>query len=134
MTTRYGSSQRRKSIREFWQIQQGRQQPADDEIIPLTKDDILYSRRVLFTFSTAELSKTHRVQFFYSLKGRGRTAGIIEKCDGIHLAPGCIVIPPRFAGQMERFLDSFTSTYERLDVWVRQPSRKLRLRRAFEDQ
>lgn len=133
----YGSNQRRRSIREFWRLQEEiakRRESHELESSPNIQVDPSpeYSRKVLFTFSTATLSKTNRVQFFYALKGRGRKQGIVDQLGASHLGPGAVMVPWRFSGAMERFLQRFTADYSRLDFWTEKPSRKMRIRTAFD--
>ena len=134
----YGSNQRRRSIREFWNLQEEiAKEQETDELVGTPQSNVdhqpTYTRNVLFTFSTATLSKTNRVQFFYALKGRGRKRGMVDQLGADHLGPGAIMVPGNFSGAMERFLQRFTTDYSRLDFWIEKPSRKMRIRQAFDN-
>lgn len=132
----YGTNRGRRSIREFWNIQEEIAKDVTETPNDLTETGIMdasrFSKNVLFTFSTAELSKTNRVRFFYALKGRGRKQGIVEDLNAIHLGPGAVLVPSRFSGTMERFLIGFNTSHQRLDMWILKDSRKMRIRRGFE--
>lgn len=135
---RYGSDRRRVSVRELWRMQEEgltewRPMIRGAERIdaPLTQS-ARYVGKTLFTFSTSELNKTDRVRFFYGLKGRGSNKGIVEDSNGVHLGPGVVIVPKRYAQAMESFLASFGSEYSRKDIWVLQRSRSMRIKQAFE--
>lgn len=51
---------------------------------------------VLYVYSLAKKTKSHKVRFVYLLKGRPGEKGLVEKYKGQFLAPGCFIIPSKY--------------------------------------
>jgi len=68
---------------------------------------------VLFTYSTKNLTKTEKVKFHYSMKGRNGAEGFLEKVNGKHIGSGVLIIPKEFEENAERFLAEWGIQYQK---------------------
>lgn len=77
-----------------------------------------YVPRVLFTYSTEHLLKKDKVRFFYALKGRGDSKGIVERCKIEHLGRTVLLVPEHFAAEVDEFLKYWKCAYQKREVLV----------------
>ena len=61
----------------------------------------------IYVYSSSHLTSTERVKFFYALKGRNRTPGILESTQAIFLAKSVISVSKENANEIEAFLKTW---------------------------
>ncbi|GAG01406.1 unnamed protein product, partial [marine sediment metagenome] len=75
----------------------------------MRKKEVLVDKReykdmVLFSYSTRHLLKKDKVRFYYALKGRDGKSGIVKLCKIDHLGRAVLLVPVKFAQEVEEFL------------------------------
>jgi hypothetical protein len=78
----------------------------------------------LFTYSTKDLTKTDKVKFHYSLKGRNGTPGLLEKVNGTHVGSAVILVPKEFEGHVEQFFAKWNIPFEKQSVIIKNGQEK----------
>ncbi|UCD03492.1 MAG: hypothetical protein JSW73_03070, partial [Candidatus Woesearchaeota archaeon] len=68
--------------------------------------------RILFLYSTYSLKKTELVKFFYALKGRNNSPGIIQRTDSKFLAKSVIDTSIENKSEFESFFKFWNVSYE----------------------
>ena len=71
---------------------------------------------VLFTFSTKDLSRTEKVKFHYSLKGRNGSEGFLDKVEGIHLGSSIIFTPNEHSSILSDFFVDWNVLFEKRSI------------------
>ena len=57
----------------------------------------------LFIFDSSKLNGSDKVRFFYQLKGRGATAGILEQADARYIAKSVVLVSNKSYFELVRF-------------------------------
>lgn len=75
-----------------------------------------YAEKVLFTYSTEHLPKKDKVRFYYALKGRDGDSGIVVDYEIDHLGRTVLLVPQKFANDVEDFLKQWKCEYKKREV------------------
>lgn len=73
---------------------------------------------VLFSFSTAHLSATDKIRFFYALNGRERKSGISARYELSHLGPTIILCPVGFEKELSAFFVYWGCPCNKASLWI----------------
>ena len=74
---------------------------------------------VIFTYSTKELSRTEKVKFHYSLKGRNSSLGFLESVNGRHIGSTVLLVPKEFEDHAEKFLAAWQIPFEKISIVIK---------------
>ncbi len=73
---------------------------------------------VLFSFSTAHLSATDKVKFFYALNGRGEEKGIAGRYQLSHIGPTLMLCPAAFEKECSAFFAYWGCKIHKASLWI----------------
>ena len=73
---------------------------------------------VLFSFSTAHLSATDKVKFFYALNGRDGESGVSSRYRLSHLGPTLLLCPVSFEKELSEFFLYWGCKINKASLWV----------------
>ena len=79
-----------------------------------------YNSMILFSYSTEHLLKKDKVRFYYALKGRDGKSGIVKYCKIDHLGRTVLLVPFKFAQEVEEFLQLWKCKFEKKEVLVKK--------------
>ncbi len=82
------------------------------------KDYSKFIPRVIFTYSTEHLLKKDKVRFYYALKGRDGKTGIVKRCKIEQLGRTVLLVPEKFASDVDGFLRFWKCEYQQRRVLV----------------
>ncbi len=82
------------------------------------KDYRKYVAKVIFTYSTEHLLKKDKVRFYYALKGRDGKTGIVKRCKIEQLGRTVLLVPEKFASEVDDFLRYWKCEYQQRRVLV----------------
>jgi hypothetical protein len=82
------------------------------------KDYSKFIPRVIFTYSTEHLLKKDKVRFYYALKGRDGKTGIVKRCRIEQLGRTVLLVPEKFASDVDEFLRYWKCEYRQRNVLV----------------
>ena len=77
-----------------------------------------YASMVLFSYSTEHLLKKDKIRFYYALKGRDGKSGIVKSCKINHLGRTVLLVPIKFAQEVNEFLELWKCKFEQKEVLV----------------
>ena len=77
-----------------------------------------YNSMVLFSYSTEHLLKKDKVRFYYALKGRDGKSGIVKSCKIDHLGRTVLLVPVKFASEVDDFLKLWKCKFDKKEVLV----------------
>ncbi len=83
-----------------------------------TKDYSKFIPGVIFTYSTEHLLKKDKVRFYYALKGRDGKTGIVKRCKIEQLGRTVLLVPEKFASDVDGFLRFWKCEYQQRRVLV----------------
>ncbi len=83
-----------------------------------SKDYGKYLAKVIFTYSTEHLLKKDKVRFYYALKGRDGKTGIVKRCKIEQLGRAVLLVPEKFASDVDEFLRFWKCEYQQRTVLV----------------
>lgn len=72
--------------------------------------------QVLFKFHFKKISASRRIQFFYSLKGRGGSPGMINRLGLSKFSDGVLACPVRYVEEVRQYLNSWDAQIEEVPV------------------
>lgn len=75
-----------------------------------------YEHKVIFTYSTEHLLKKDKIRFYYALKGRDGKSGIVVQYKVNHLGRTVLLVPEKFAKDVEEFLTLWKCEFQKLEV------------------
>ncbi|HHI01447.1 MAG TPA: nucleotidyltransferase domain-containing protein [Thermococcus litoralis] len=83
----------------------------------LTRDKFLHEELnakgyTLFKFSYSNLTSSEKVRFIYSLRGRNKREGILQKLNALELATGIVLVPVHATFEFKEFLSRWKIEYE----------------------
>lgn len=83
----------------------------------LTRDKFLHEELnakgyTLFKFSYSNLTNSEKVRFIYSLRGRDKREGILQKLNALELATGVVLVPVNATFEFKGFLLRWKIEYE----------------------
>jgi hypothetical protein len=78
-----------------------------------------YKEMILFTYSTEHLLKKDKIRFYYALKGRDGKSGIVKSCKINHLGRTVLMVPIKFAKEVNEFLELWKCKFETKEVLVK---------------
>mgnify|MGYP000277021173 CR=1 FL=1 len=79
-----------------------------------------YNSMVLFSYSTEHLLKKDKVRFYYALKGRDGKSGIVKACKIDHLGRTVLLVPEKFAEEVNEFLELWECKFKLKEVLVKK--------------
>jgi len=79
-----------------------------------------YASMVLFSYSTEHLLKKDKIRFYYALKGRDGKSGIVKSCNIDHLGRTVLLVPIKFAQEVNEFLELWKCKFKKREVLVRK--------------
>ncbi len=77
-----------------------------------------YKDMVIFTYSTIHLVKKDKIRFYYALKGRDGKSGIVKRCKIDHLGRTVLLVPIKYAEEVEEFLKLWECAHQTKKVLV----------------
>ena len=77
-----------------------------------------YKDMVIFTYSTEHLVKKDKIRFYYALKGRDGKTGIVKRCKIDHLGRTVLLVPNKFAEEVNDFLKLWECPHQTKKVLV----------------
>ena len=80
--------------------------------------------RILFVYSTKHLKKKDLVKFFYALKGRNKSPGIIQRTNSEFLARSIISTSIENKKEFQDFFDFWGCSYETYEFRYTSPQEK----------
>ena len=83
-------------------------------------DSKKYSSMILFSYSTEHLLKKDKIRFYYALKGRDGSSGIVKSCRIDHLGRTVLLVPVKFAKEVEEFLELWKCRFRKKEVLVKK--------------
>lgn len=83
-------------------------------------DKVKYKSMVLFSYSTEHLLKKDKVRFYYALKGRDGKSGIVKSCKIDHLGRTVLLVPVKFAQEVNEFLELWECKFEKKEVLIKK--------------
>jgi hypothetical protein len=83
-------------------------------------DNKKYSSMVLFSYSTKHLLKKDKIRFYYALKGRDGRTGIVKSCRIDHLGRTVLLVPVKFAKEVDEFLNFWKCKFDQKEVLVKK--------------
>ncbi|MBD3355326.1 hypothetical protein GF361_05060 [Candidatus Woesearchaeota archaeon] len=75
---------------------------------------------VLFSYSTKHLLKKDKVRFYYALKGRDGKSGIVKSCKIDHLGRTVLLVPEKYAEEVEEFLKFWKCKFDKKEVLIKK--------------
>jgi hypothetical protein len=81
-------------------------------------DNKQYKEMEIFTYSTEHLLKKDKIRFYYALKGRDGKTGIVKRCKIEHLGRTVLMVPIKFAEEVDEFLKLWECQYKIKKVLV----------------
>ncbi len=85
---------------------------------------------VLLSYSTAHLSKTDKVRFFYALNGR-TTEGILHRTKTKRIGRTVILVSPQHLEEIREFLQYWKCQWKELNILLQAPIRSSRADRIL---
>ncbi len=79
-----------------------------------------YAAMVLFSYSTQHLLKKDKVRFYYALKGRDGKTGIVKSCKIDHLGRTVLLVPIKYAQEVDEFLNLWKCEYEKKEALIKK--------------
>lgn len=79
-----------------------------------------YKEMVLFTYSTEHLLKKDKIRFYYALKGRDGKSGIVKSCNINHLGRTVLLVPIKFAQEVNEFLELWKCKFDSKEVLIKK--------------
>ncbi len=79
-----------------------------------------YNSMVLFSYSTKHLLKKDKVRFYYALKGRDGKSGIVKSYKIDNPGRTVLLVPAKFAKEVEGFLKLWKCKFDKKEVLVRR--------------
>ena len=83
-----------------------------------------YNNFVLFKYSLKNMNKSKRMQFYYSLNGRGKEKGILKKNKCSKFADKIILSPIENSETMKNFLEKWEIKFIQFPVIIPQKTMK----------
>ncbi|MBR9691258.1 hypothetical protein GOV06_00570 [Candidatus Woesearchaeota archaeon] len=74
----------------------------------------------LFSYSTEHLLKKDKVRFYYALKGRDGKSGIVKSCEIDHIGRAVLLVPSKFASEVDDFLKLWKCMFKKKEVLVKK--------------
>jgi len=79
-----------------------------------------YKHMVLSHYSTQHLLKKDKIRFYYALKGRDGKSGIVKSYKIDHLGRTVLLIPSKYAKEVNEFLELWKCEFETKEVLVKK--------------
>ncbi len=79
-----------------------------------------YKEMIIFTYSTEHLLKKDKIRFYYALKGRDGKSGIVKSCNIDHLGRTVLLVPIKFAQEVNEFLELWECKFEKKEVLIKK--------------
>ena len=80
----------------------------------LSSQDI--ENKVVLKYNSSHLSGSNKVRFFYALKGRGLSQGIIARTESIQLAKSILIVPLEKMQDITEFFRFWKCKFEVIDL------------------
>ena len=77
-----------------------------------------YEEMALYTYSIESMLQKDKIRFYYALKGRDGSSGIIKKCSIIQLGRAVLLVPLEFSKEMEDFFKLWNIPFEKIEMVV----------------
>jgi len=73
---------------------------------------------VLYSYSTAHLSKSDKIRFYYALKGRDGKSGFVVRTSSQHIGRAVLLVPIEHDKDARDFLSYWKCKFERKKVKI----------------
>ncbi len=84
----------------------------------MTTVELTHEAYLLVSYSLTHLSQTEKVKFYYALKGRGNTKGIIEKTGALSLGRSVFLEQVNMQEEIQKFLTGWNCNFHLRKVYL----------------